>query len=459
MAIDPLAERISQVLAVPHELLDYQRWLDERRRAPSSARDYLFARTEPRFEPRRDDRVVALPSLALVERGGVVCLCAREAGVELELRGVTRRDAERVLGAVDGKRCLLEVRWSSGVEPAVLGSMLRAAFGRVLLAPHAVEALEARLPSLEITRFPASPYGVERPYWENMIAVRERFDAQREALAPPESFVRLLRELHVLALMGSSLQSFYKPQSPVSDYTVAPGALFHDAPQLLRTASGVVFLAGPRVNAKLLGGLGYHQALARSLGDPGALDAERELELDGIGWGGVTTARSERDEQAGPWFCPPRPMTAEHFELLQGALGAACAAAAQGDRPTTTRALGRFHYAFVRLHPFHCANQSLAMNLVNAVLRSVQGAGIPHLVLDHLALRLKPDAYQQVFARAVAAYSVVDSNPAGRLATLQSQVQRYFTLLERLAACSSDEAIEARCTQAPDAARAALLRD
>ena len=459
MAIDPLAERISLVLAVPHELLAYQRWLDERRRDPASPRDYLFARAEARFEPRRDDRVVALPGLELDERGGVVRLCVGEPRVELELRGVTRRDATRVLDALDGQRCLLEARWSSGVEPAVLATMLRAAFGRVLLAPDAVAALEARLPSVEITRFPGSPYGVERPYWENMIAVRERFDAQRAALAGPESFAQLLRELHVLALMGSSLQSFYKPQSPVSDHTVAPGALFHDAPRLLRTASGVVFLDGPRVNAKLLGGQSYHQALARALGDPGALDSERELELGGIGWGGVTTARSERDEQPGPWFCPPRPMTAGHFELLRGALGAACAAAAEGDRSATTRALGRFHYGFVRLHPFHCANQSLAMNLVNAVLRSAFGAGIPHLVLDHLALRLTPDAYQQAFARTVAAYSVGASSAAARLAALQARVQRYFALLERLAACSTAEAIDAQCAQAPEDARAALLRD
>ena len=458
MSCDPLVEQIGRVLAVPYELLDYQRWLDEQRRARTSERDYLFARGEPRFEPRRDDVVVALPGLQLAARGGVVRLSTLEPRAEIELPGVSPRDAERVLGAVDGKRCLLEVRWSSGVEPDVLARLLRAAFGRVLLAPQAVAALEARLSCTEITRFPSSPYAVERPYWENMAAQREHFLRHLGRLDDAASFVQLLRELHVLGLMGPSLQSFYKPQSPVSDRVVAPGALYRDPPRLLRTPSGVVFLDGPRVNAKLLGGVGYQRALGRELGDPGALDAERALTLGGLDFGGVVTARSERDAEAGPWFCPPRPLTDAHFELLRSELRTAWTVAANGDREQTTRSLGRFHYAFVRAHPFHCANQSLCMNLVNAVLCRSHGAGIPHLVLDHLALRFTPDAYERVFRRAVAVYAQAEADPGRRLASLALPQQRYFSLLERMAANDSEAEIDRLCASEPEAARAALLR-
>jgi hypothetical protein len=458
MTIDPRAERIGLLLAVPHELLEYQRWLDEQRRAAPAERDYLFARAEPRFEPRRDDVLVVQPGLELAQRSGTLLLRAPEPRLDLQLPALARSDAERILAAIDGTRCLLEVLWHSGVDRPALAKLLRAAFGRVLFAPRAVAALEARLSCTEVVRFPASPYAVERPYWENMIAVRERFAEQRTALGDTKRFVGLLRELHVIVLMGPTLQSFYKPQSPVADHTVAPGTLYHDAARLLRTPTGVAFLDGPRVSAALLGGEAYWNRLARELGDPAALEPERALSLDGLDWGTVVCARSERDEQLAAWFCPPRPMTDQHLDVVRDALSAASTAAAAGDREQAMRSLARFHYAFVRLHPFHCANQSLAMNLVNAVLGPVLGSGIPHLVLDHLALRFTLESYQEAFRRAVDAYAIVTSAPAERLSALAMLGQRCFGLFARMTACTSVAQVDELCRAEPEAARAALLR-
>jgi hypothetical protein len=118
-------------------------------------------------------------------------------------------------------------------------------------------------------------------------------------------------------------------------------------------------------------------------------------------------------------------------------------------------AAARFHWAWVRLHPFHCANQSLAMNLAGAALREALGAGIPHLILDHFALRLGVEAYGRLFARAVAAYAIAEGSPGERLARLVERKQRSFAVIERLSA-SPDSAAELAKDE-PEGARWALL--
>ncbi|MBI4705831.1 MAG: hypothetical protein HY744_32460 [Deltaproteobacteria bacterium] len=460
MSAEALRERLRPILEAPHELAAYQRWLGEERRAAGERRDYLYAQERPRFEPRREDVVVALPGVRVQGRQGGVRLQCDEPAADVALPGVSRRDVERLLAAMDGRRCLLEVRWEAAVSPAALAAFLRSSFGLLVLAPRAVEALEARLAALEVSRFPSSPYGVERPYWENTIAVREHFTACMEpALASGAELLALLRELHVLALMGPSLQSFYRPASPVADRPVAPGALFLSPARLLRRpGAAAVFLDGPRVGAPLLGGEPYHRELCRSLGDPDALGAERELELDGLPWGGVVTARSEKDERPGPWFIPPRPIRPEHFDWLARELGQAAAAAARAARPELVRAAARWHWGFVRLHPFHCANQSLAMNLVNAQLARSHGAGIPHLVLDQLALRLSAPAYEEAFRRATDAFLVAEPDPARRLSLLRQRWARASALVGRASAATGEADLGELCAADPEAARWALLR-
>lgn len=458
MARDLFSERCPQILGVPPELAAYQAWLEERR-SEVKPRDYLFSDVQPRFEPRKDDVVVPLPGVSVQRKGGRTMLRCAQPAVELPLPEIGVRDAERMLGTIDGERCLLEARWHAKVDAATFARFLRASFGRVLFAPEAVTSAEARISGVEITRFPGPPYGIERAYWDNMADVRAYFLAHGELDASHESFEQALREMHVLALMGRGLSSFYKPASPVSDRVVAPGALFLQAPRLKRTSLGTLFLDGPRANVSLLGGAGYHQALYASVNDEQALGQERSFESDGVFWGQFVTARSERDERFGPWFCPPRPMRQEHFARLASLLREAQEAAAGQHERRAVRALAGFHQAFVRLHPFHCANQSIAMNLVNGILSRVIGAGIPHLVLDHLALRLSEHAYARIFARAVGAFAVVDDNPVRRLATLVTRKERSFSMIESLGRSKGAAESERVIAADPDAAMWALVTD
>jgi hypothetical protein len=326
-----------------------------------------------------------------------------------------------------------------------------------VMAPTAVVALERQLSGTEIVRFPGPPYGIDRAYWENMIALGDWFEAEQDAVADVDAFEQLLRELHVIALMGRSLQSFYKPASPVADRTVAPGGWFDDPVRLERGGPVTVFLDGPRVNASLVGGWGYHAELCRSLGEADALADERAHDRRGLSWGEVVLARSQKDATAGPWFCPPRPIRPAHLEELRAALGSAIAAARADDADAARRRVAEFHQRFVQLHPFHCANQSLSMALVNAVLRRTEGVGIPHLLLDHLALRLSSEAYERLFARAVAAYALAEPDPGRRLATLQDRTQRSWVTIRKLSEAEDEAARRAVVDADVAAARWALL--
>ena len=138
-------------------------------------------------------------------------------------------------------------------------------FGKVLFAPLALLELERAISGGEIARFPGSPYEIARPYWRNMAAVRAEASRLEPSLGDNAQFTRELRRLHVLALLGSDLQTFYKPKSRIAERKALPGRLMFTAPRLLDTPSGTLFLEGPRVNAQFVGGEAYRLALYASL--------------------------------------------------------------------------------------------------------------------------------------------------------------------------------------------------
>jgi hypothetical protein len=98
------------------------------------------------------------------------------------------------------------------------------------------------------------------------------------------------------------------------------------------------------------------------------------------------------------------------------------------------------------------------MNVVNWLLQRTLGVGMPHLMLDHLALRLSSYAYVRVFARAVAAYAGPGADLAQRYFSLSRKRARAFTLLGEISACASLPEARQRIATAGEDSQLLLLR-
>ncbi len=450
----------ANIVDFPWEVLEYVSWLRQRAQAAATPGSYLFDQPEVRFEPRDEDVLVLDPGARIEARAGRLRLASPRLPAGMELDGFEPRDREACeawLGSIDGASSLVELRQRAGSERFEL--LLRQAFGKLIFSPLALLELERGVSGIEITRFPGSPYEIARNYWQNMAAVRARSTRLEAAVETDERFLHALRELHVVALMGDDLQTYYQPQSPISSGRAAPGRLMHAPSVLAETQEMCLFVRGPRVRAAHLGGVEYHRALCRSLDDLEAMAPRRFTDAAGLDWGRVVHARAAADAAAQDWFCPPRPILPGHVTALRLAFERAVAASHAGDGSRCSEALAHFHRAFIRLHPFHCGNQSLAMNLVGAVLSRLLGAGMPHLMLDHLALRLSPAAYVRVFRRALAAYVSSSTPLAARYLKLASNRARIFELTERLSKAGSDEKVQLTIAAEPEAAHLLLLID
>lgn len=415
----------------------YERWLAAQ---PKSADHYLLAEPRVRFEPRGSDVIVRVPGSPVPSYDGQ----------ELE-RDVT------ILEGLDAARSWDEACALASVTPADADALLQAGFGTVLLAPLAVAELEARVPCAEIVRFPGSPYEVVRSYWSNMTAVRERLDVLFRRTRSPALFMAELARLHRVLLLGPDESTFYRPLSPVASKGIGPGALWETPSRVEEEAGGPRLVEGPRVSAADVGGRRYWSLLAESVKDEGALAPARAHEQDGAGWGRIITARAGDELEPKLWFLPPRPLEEAHFAALCRPFERARDAIARGERATALAALAAFHQRFVRLHPFRAGNQSLVMNVVNACLRELTGAGIPHLVLDQLALRFDEPAYARLFTRAVNAWTVQGS-PLERYRVLTERKARYFALLGALDAAKDASEARAVLDARRDDAAVALLR-
>jgi hypothetical protein len=441
-----LGPDVDGVVDFPWEVLEYLTWLRQQPSSRDTSRNYLFDEPEVRFAVAETDVLSCDAGARLGEAsasGGLRLSSPRAPGGVL-LSGVSEAERSTVLDVLrllDGQLALGAVRAQLPAQGApVLEALLRDAFGKLVFAPLAVLEAERAIAGLEITRFPGSPYEVARPFWKNMAAVRARSGALFNALRDDESFLRELRKLHVVALMGDDLATYYQPASPISSGRAAPGRLMSTRSELLETPSETLFVSGPRVHAALLGGARYHELLYRTLGEPEAAAPRDFHDGAGVPWGRLVHARAARDAAAAPWFCPPRPILPAHVRALRDGLAAAERAAHAADRSACSRELALFHRHFVRLHPFHCGNQCLAMNLINGVASRAFGAGLPHLMLDHLALRLSPGAYVRVFQRAVAAYADPQPDIITRTLRLASNRARTFALVRQLDAAPSLEA-------------------
>jgi hypothetical protein len=457
------APELQGILEFPWEVLEYLSWLRRQPASSGSVGAYLFDEPKVRFGTEEEDVIVADPELRVEPHAEALRLVSPRAPQGLPLQALSVADRPAVvhlLQLLDGQRTLAEVRQLAAADARVLDALLTGAFGSVLFAPLPLIAAERSISGVEITRFPGSPYEIARPYWRNMGAVRARLvDVLDAASHDDRQLLACLRELHVVALMGADLQSYYQPASPISSGRAAPGRLMHAATVVVEAQRGSLIIRGPRVNAAPVGGARYHQLLYATLGEPEAGLPRRFLSADGLDFGRLVHGGAAADPAAQDWFCPPRPVRAEHVSALRAALHGALDAAERSRRPQCLAALAEFHQIFVRLHPFHCGNQCLAMNIVNHVLVRLLGAGVPHLMLDHLALRLSSAAYARVFRRCVEAYADARPSAPARYLRLAASRRRSFELTRLISEADSLEQARATVEAAPEAARDSLLLD
>ncbi len=438
----------------PEAVREYRAFLD---RTSDGNFDPYYSQEVLRFSLRDDDVLVGPGDVSARPASCGVLMESARANASVTVCGIDAKSALACFAALDGARTASAARAASGVTSAAWRTFLDGVFGKLVFAPLALSDLERRVSHAEIVRFPGSPYEIVREYWENMADLRARADAAGAALDDVTRFTELVSELNVLCHVGASGKSFYRPASPVvAKGAVEPGVFWHTPAVIEETGAVARFVSGPRVGAGLIGGERYQRLLARSVGDEGAVAGAREVVADGEQWGRIFIARADGDEQAAPWFCPPRPFGVPHLEAIRGALAAAFAAAHRGDAEGAVRHAAGVHFRLVRLHPFMSGNQSVAMGLVNGVLRAACGAGMSHLVLDHLALRLSLQAYERVFARAVEAWVVVDESPVRRALELAARRRRVFAFLEELQNAPENAVSGLLQVRAADAALALL---
>jgi hypothetical protein len=438
-----------------YDSLQYEHWLREVE-AKSSPSAYLFFEPRLRFFPEADDILVLVPEVKLERSRDTAVLVHTPTRTRVPLEGLEADAALRISSHVDGEHSVFGVQRRAKVSVAQLDRFLALTFGTLVLAPRTLERFDGRLSASGLVRFPGSPYELDRSYWANQIDVRTAVEREFSEPQSTAEFVKGLTRLHALALMGQSGRSFYRPSSPiVAKAGARAGALYDVETRMQEDADTTLLLDGPRVSAPHVGGRRYHELLCRELDDEGALEATRELaEPGGMPWGRVVLGMARADVSPLPWFVPPRPLREAHFERLNETWQSCLAGSALSE---VAPILGSFHWLFVRLHPFVCANQSLGMNLVNFVIEQHGACPIPHLVLDQMALRFSEAAYTALFVRAVGAWSEPAPALPRRAFRLIEQRKAMDRLLVQLTESRSLEECEQRVKADPEGGMASLL--
>lgn len=439
-----------------YELQAYQRYLAEIASTPEGSDAYLMYEPSIRFVPAVDDVLVPLPDLRTEARGKATVIHHPAANTSIAL-SIESATAQKILLALDGNSTLLGVQFATRIKPSDLDEFLRVTFGRVVFAPRALEQLERRVSGTELVRFVGSPYEIRRNYWSNMADCRERILGY---LCPADNLDRWLAELsrlHIIALMGASTRSYYRPQSPLAARDPRPGAFYTAATRCIRHGDVTLLIEGPRVSAPPVGGRIYLSRLAASVDDPDAMLPDRVVVDELNPWGTLCLGFARYDSAPAPWFCPPRPITSSHWEQLYTAFHASIRVGSPEHE--ILRSLADFHWCFIRLHPFRCANQSLSMAIVNAILVQHGMSGIPHFLLDQWILRFSREAYRQLFARAVRQFGIAADSTLERWRSLGELRGRIDRFVKRIGDYSREQEAVALIDREQQEARAALLLD
>jgi hypothetical protein len=312
----------------------------------------------------------------------------------------------RLLAALDGQRSVaaLCAEPPFAERPGFVQALIEPLLGEAFLIPATLDELERQLPAVELLRFPSqSPYAMPREYWENSIAVRRALGVFYEGVHDFAAFSAGLCGLHRLATLGASAANFY---GGAGGTPTVPGRL-RDGPVENHYNDGKKWIF-----AFWLRLLEAPYALLEN----GEIVSSRQVPFGRVTDDGHTCrhAYGEAGEQL-----------ASALNEVRVHLAAACAALT-GDRASLLRHCALFHHAFAHAHPFGNINNSIAMNVVNDLLRRAGIGVVPHLYFDQVAYFLQPEDYVDLFERAVKAHAISEQLERDRPATraLLQGVQR-----------------------------------
>lgn len=431
-----------QVLDFPWELyqylLEYRQANPERRTAVGQKKS--FFQQENKFTVRVED-VPCLRTQVKLNNGGDICTIESDDGETVELNEVDFPFVQQFIQSIDGQLSIDEIACICQQQRVSTLRLAQRLVGRVIIFPQSVQALEQRISGVEICRIPLSPYQIDRNYWQNMADVRELieqglFDASNHQ----EDFQRFLKALHITASMGQQLDCFYIPQRRIEEDHMMPGAYLPYAPVVERIGENDLFLT--------VASYFFNDNMRLEQGAP-------LIDDNNIHWG--TLATYLKDGQKVDYFRSPRPLIDAHFDSLRLDILRALEKgdSADGDIGRFARvawAAADFHQKFVRLHPFGCINQSLAMNIVNYMLKTQLNLVLPHLNLDFCALEFSQHDYRQYFCNILNVFGVKpDSSDAYKKTQDKAlQTQRAFHGLQSVQGLS---AAVAELKGRPDVAR------
>ncbi len=351
---------------------------------------WKWART-PAWPVVPSDQPILVPDVQIIQDGSSVEVIAPSGLLRLPRTNASK--LERILAELDGASTVAAAFERLGSTPRASDlKQLTALVGTALLLPQE-QSFSARVPRHEIVRDPRQDgYSIPRIYWSNMIALREALSELEPSTESPERFAGFLAHLHTLAVKGPTEGERYVGRSP--GVKIRPG--------IYRWSRSTSWWRASFLPAAV--------QIAELLDDPYATDrTQRFFTRNGqlIGYtifeGRYFHHHLPRGRSAG------KLAMAGLIENLRMILRDYFSGEANADEATAY--IAEFHQAFVQCCPFPAINNSVAMNVVNYLLKRTRLPAISHFGLDQLALRLQRASYARLFGVLVRELGIFDEDP------------------------------------------------
>lgn len=425
----------NDILKLPINYLRYLNWHKQSEQKNKRVSSNLFGISypRPRFEFTDDDIPKLTIGLQLKAIGSYTLVYSEYGETVLELDyGVLSSMLDLINGSKVHELISRAIKHNLEIDVEIVNKLI----GIAIIAPDTIEDLELAVPGISIVRIPFSPYQIVRNYWKNMIEVRKEIEI--DLFKKNSDVLEQIKRLHITTLMGSNLRTFYKPDSGVSDISIWPG-------HFRNNETGVSY-GGEEFSV-------YMHIVAYSLDI--TIKDSWEVNWNDCGqyWGkGFVFDHIT-------YYYPPDAPFSSQLDQLCTLLMALPSKVDHIELPKALSNVAKFHQRFIQLHPFECANQSLAMCIVNHFLQKWIGSCIPHLQLDMVAFFLSPENYSRYFARAIKYYAVKTVDAQLSYSDFKNRFERIRQNFPILALHYQSKSIDNFLEENPDVAADLLLLD